>query len=109
MPMDAEWRSSVDSRLGAIEASLQDLRQANIKDRLARMEEAAITLKRYVMGNGQPGKCEREAARLTQIEQAMNRAHGALTTLRWTASALGLLAGTIATIIWGLIKPFLPK
>jgi len=106
---ELEWRSSVDSRLGSIESSVAHLDHVNVDARLARMEEAIGVIKQALHGNGQPSRCDREAARIDSLEATANQARGAVQSMKSTTATIAALASFIVGLVWTLVRDFLKK
>ena len=103
---ELEWRSSVDSRLGSIESSVKHLDGVNVDARLARMEEALGVIKQALHGNGQPSRCNREAARIDSLEATANQAKGAVQSMQSTTAAIAAIASFIVGLVWTIVRDF---
>ena len=52
-----------------------------VEARLERIDEKLGTLERHLMGNGQPGACERHSCRIGRLEAWRSYMAGAIATL----------------------------
>jgi hypothetical protein len=78
-----------------------------VGERLARMEEGINQIKRCLFGNGQPGRCTREAGRMDELGDRIRALETHVTYQRGVAAVIGAISGAVILIVVSILKLFI--